>query len=101
MPDPSIDHIDFETADAIMRTHVLDIAGIAALLDVSEGTVQLWNSKSRAILPLAPWSRAGAPLWFKPHMVAWAKTTGRWKRKRVNRFDAPDLVPNGAPNGSE
>lgn len=98
-PPPDIDALGFETIDALM-TSVLDIEGIAHLLGRTVGTVQLWNSKSRGILPPPPWRRGDVPLWWKPHIIQWAKDTGRWPkgRKRVNRWDAPK--PEESPTGA-
>lgn len=70
----------------------IDIDGIAVLLDVSRGTVQLWNSKARGILPQPIGRRSNAPLWRREAIIQWAKDTGRWQRKRVNRFDVPETV---------
>jgi hypothetical protein len=99
MPTPpiDIDTLGFETIDALM-TSVLDIEGIASLLGYTVGTVQLWNSKSRGILPPPPWNRGGVPLWWKPAIILWARKTGRWKRKRVNRWDVPK--PEESPTGA-
>lgn len=72
----------------------LGISEIAELLTangnpVTSGTVQLWNSRARAILP-PPFRRvSNVPLWKQGDIIRWAMLTGRWKRRRVNRFDAP------------
>jgi hypothetical protein len=72
----------------------LGIEEIAKLLTdngnpVTRGTVQLWNSKARAILPPPSRRVSNVPLWRQGDIIRWAMLTGRWKRSRVNRFDAP------------
>lgn len=67
----------------------IGIEDIAELLNVSRGTVQLWNSRVRAILPPPDRRVSNIPLWRKSTIVAWAKSTGRWGKRRVNRFDVP------------
>ncbi len=61
----------FRVADTI-----IDLHGIAALLDTPEATVRKW--RTRGLLPEPDYALRVGPIWWRSTIVAWAKETGRW-----------------------
>lgn len=67
-----------------MARRVIDLAGIAELLGVSEVTPPQWRQRSRKgeMLPPLPdpdWPEiSDKPLWYETTIIDWARRTGRW-----------------------
>jgi hypothetical protein len=55
---------------------LVDLHGIADLLDTPEGTVRKW--RTRGLLPPPDYGLRVGPVWWQSTIEAWAKETGRW-----------------------
>jgi len=55
---------------------LVDMAAVAALLEVEKATVRMW--RTRRVLPDPDYVLAMGPVWWSSTIEAWAKQSGRW-----------------------
>lgn len=62
-------------------SELVDVAGIAKLLDVAPTTVYSWIVRD-ASFPQPVVARPKGSLWVKPDVLTWSRQTGKPRRQR-------------------